>query len=299
MKVNPKLVLGVLGIEVVLGLLQIVFEVRPVHAARASRLNQPRHPDADPCAVVDPQHPPRNARLASPCAQPTYSFDWDAYMEQVTTVVEGGQYDYSKLRGDTGPLVYPGGFVAVYYVLSELTAWDYVHETTEYVPKNISGYDERTLRPVAKMFAVQLIFLALYLCVIGIIVDLCRKTKTMPQGALLLVLASRRIRSIFFLGFYNDCFAMTFAFLAVWFFVKDRWAMGCVLYSFAVSIKMNVLLFAPSLLLLLLKRFGARGAIEHIGLCAAVQVRWQFVGRRAVHDFGRLTTGGCPDGVLT
>lgn len=41
-------------------------------------------------------------------------------MQQVQTFA-GGEYDYIKLKGGTGPLVYPAGFVYFYWVLSELT----------------------------------------------------------------------------------------------------------------------------------------------------------------------------------
>lgn len=42
--------------------------------------------------------------------------------------------------------------------------------------------------------------------------------------------------------------------------------------SLAVSVKMNVLLFAPGLLFLLLTRFGLRGALPKLGICAVLQV---------------------------
>lgn len=32
-------------------------------------------------------------------------------MEEVEGVIKHHEYDYSKLKGQTGPLVYPGGFV--------------------------------------------------------------------------------------------------------------------------------------------------------------------------------------------
>ena len=41
-------------------------------------------------------------------------------MEEVGGVIEG-QYDYSKLAGCTGPLVYPAGFVWIYTVLYYVT----------------------------------------------------------------------------------------------------------------------------------------------------------------------------------
>ena len=43
-------------------------------------------------------------------------------------------------------------------------------------------------------------------------------------------------------------------------FVRNRWTAGCVVYSLAVSVKMNIFLFAPGLLCLLLQATGVRGA---------------------------------------
>ena len=42
--------------------------------------------------------------------------------------------------------------------------------------------------------------------------------------------------------------------------------------SLAVGVKMNVLLFSPGLAVLLLRRFGIKGAIQKIFICAAIQV---------------------------
>lgn len=42
--------------------------------------------------------------------------------------------------------------------------------------------------------------------------------------------------------------------------------------SLAVSVKMNVLLFAPGLLFLLLRQFGLHGALPKLGICAVLQV---------------------------
>ncbi len=52
---------------------------------------------------------------------------------------------------------------------------------------------------------------------------------------------------------FNDGVAMLFFFAALYLFLRDRWSLGCVLYSLAVSVKMNVLLFAPGLFFLLLQ----------------------------------------------
>ena len=47
-------------------------------------------------------------------------------------------------------------------------------------------------------------------------------------------------------------------------------------FSFAVSIKMNVLLFAPALLLAYIATQGIHGTVKQLGICAAVQVIFRF-----------------------
>jgi alpha-1,3-mannosyltransferase len=42
--------------------------------------------------------------------------------------------------------------------------------------------------------------------------------------------------------------------------------------SLGVSIKMNILLFAPGMLLLLFLRFGVLGSIPKLMICAAIQL---------------------------
>lgn len=56
------------------------------------------------------------------------SFDERDYMnylvnEQVTGFLEG-ERDYSNLKGDTGPLVYPAGFLYVYSAIQYVTGGD-------------------------------------------------------------------------------------------------------------------------------------------------------------------------------
>lgn len=54
------------------------------------------------------------------CAYADTEIDWVAYMQEVEGVANG-TLDYLELRGDTGPLVYPGGFVGVFSALYWLT----------------------------------------------------------------------------------------------------------------------------------------------------------------------------------
>ena len=207
--------------------------------------------------------------------EPTYIFDWDAYMEEVYGVFHNHTFDYTKLKGDTGALVYPAGFVWLYTVFYKLFQWDYVHFTTEYPEsrKNISGYDERTIRPTGRMYSIQIMHMFLYLIVIALLFRIYRRTKQISPYVFPLVILSRRVHSIFVLGFFNDCFALFFFLLSLDRFTVDKWFLGCIFYSLAVSIKMNILLFAPGLLYLLLKRFGFMQTVfPHLFICAFVQL---------------------------
>ena len=42
--------------------------------------------------------------------------DWQAYMQEVQGFLDG-DLNYTHLKGDTGPLVYPAGFLYVFSVL--------------------------------------------------------------------------------------------------------------------------------------------------------------------------------------
>lgn len=46
--------------------------------------------------------------------------DWQAYMEQVAQYL-AGERDYARIKGGTGPLVYPGAHVYIYRGLYALT----------------------------------------------------------------------------------------------------------------------------------------------------------------------------------
>lgn len=108
---------------------------------------------------------------------------------------------------------------------------------------------------------------------LAVMLVLYRKGGRVPLWALVLLSCSRRIHSIFVLRLFNDCWAVFLSVAAFALFVSDFWTLGCFLFSLAVSVKMNILLFAPGLLLLLLKRFGAWRAIPRLLFaCAAPQV---------------------------
>ena len=47
--------------------------------------------------------------------------DWITYMQQVSQYLDG-ERDYTLIKGDTGPLVYPGAHVYIYSALHYVTS---------------------------------------------------------------------------------------------------------------------------------------------------------------------------------
>ena len=200
--------------------------------------------------------------------------DFKAYMEEVEGPLVHGVYNYSLLRGETGPLVYPGGFVYLYGAIRWLT-----HDGADVLPA-------------------QLAMAACYVATLGacIACHAIARPRGVPPWALLLLSVSLRLHSIYVLRLFNDGWAMLGFWLAVLAFLKGHWKLGSVLYSLGVSVKANVLLSAPGLLLLLLQAKGLAGALGHIALCATVQLGlgWPFL-RADFFAYLRGTLGGFGD----
>ncbi|KAL4221776.1 dolichyl-P-Man:Man(5)GlcNAc(2)-PP-dolichol alpha-1 [Mactra antiquata] len=174
--------------------------------------------------------------------------DWVAYMQEVEGVLNG-TYDYFQLKGDTGPLVYPAGFVYIfsgmYYITNEGT----------------------------NLRMAQYIFAVLYILSLLVIFDIYRRVKKVPPFVyFFMCCASYRIHSIYILRMFNDPVAMLLLYIAVDLFLMNKWSIGCLFFSLGVSVKMNILLFAPALLYLLLVTQGVPGTIQHLTICAVPQI---------------------------
>ncbi|CAJ0566571.1 unnamed protein product, partial [Mesorhabditis spiculigera] len=164
---------------------------------------------------------------------PYTEIDWSTYMQQVECYVNKNEMNYSRIEGDTGPIVYPGGHLIVYRIFYALTN---------------KGQDIRVG---------QYIFMILYLINLISVFRLYSKTRLMPPFVLfLLTCTGYRIHSLFVLRLFNDTVAMTFLYLALNFFVSQKWLAGSLLFSAAFSIKMNIFLFAPALGCILLLNTG-------------------------------------------
>lgn len=99
------------------------------------------------------------------------------------------------------------------------------------------------------------------------------KSRKVPPFLLILsAFTSYRIHSIYTLRLFNDPIAVLFFYAALNLFLDRKWTVGSVLFSLAVGIKMNILLFAPAILLLYLTSLGPVKTIVQLGICAVVQL---------------------------
>lgn len=190
---------------------------------------------------------------------PYTEIDWIAYMEEVDFWLDG-EYDYRKIYGNTGPLVYPAGFLYLFGFLQWLTGREIMNAQIIFL-----GF----------YVAIQAVVMTLYTIVLRQMRGL-KNEDTTPQvwsfriamGCLCL---SKRFHSIFLLRLFNDGPTMLVAYLSFWCFMKNKWELGCFLFSLAVSLKMNVLLFAPGLLYLLIQDSPMR-TIPRLAICGVTQL---------------------------
>ena len=118
----------------------------------------------------------------------------------------------------------------------------------------------------------QYIFVGFYVASVAVVAKIYLSMRRVSPWLLVVLAMSKRLHSIFVLRLFNDGIAMLFLFIAVYLFVKHRWHHGCLWYSLAVSVKMNIFLFAPGLLLLLLLTFGFWRTIPPLAICGIVQL---------------------------
>lgn len=225
---------------------------------------------------------------------PYTEIDWEAYMEEVSTW-ESGETNYTNIRGGTGPLVYPAGFLYLYsffkwasdggkniflaqcgfcvlYVINAavvLSIYTIILDkernkmeikVSEEVEGKVKKEDEKMKKKKSNIS-----------CSLPSI-RVANTVWSWRIGMTLLSL-SKRIHSIFVLRLFNDAPCMVLFYISVYLFMKSRFRLGCVFFSLAVSIKMNILLFAPGLLLLLLQHNSSLlGTIECLSICAMVQL---------------------------
>lgn len=179
---------------------------------------------------------------------PYTEIDWIAYMQEVEGVING-TFDYTKLKGDTGPLVYPAGFVYIFMILYYITE---------------HGRNVRLA---------QYIYAGLYILLLYLVFQIYCKSKKVPPYALIFACCtSYRIHSIFVLRMFNDPVAVVLFYISLNLFLCNFWNLGSIFYSLAVSVKMNILLYSPAILLAYFACLGSKETFIQLTICASVQV---------------------------
>ncbi len=195
--------------------------------------------------------------------------DWVAYMQEVEGYLSG-ERNYELLRGDTGPLVYPAGFLYIFSALHWLTD---------------RGANIRLAQWVfAGIYLLNLaVVLQIYLHLRKSYLDWKKATpswkrlshntpSSIPIWALGLLVLSKRVHSLFMLRMFNDCIATMLGYMALYLFMTSKYRLGSLLYSLGVSVKMNMLLWSPGILFVYLLGCGIQETLVCLGICAITQL---------------------------
>lgn len=195
-------------------------------------------------------------------------------MQQIEIYL-AGERNYTKIHGDTGPLVYPAMHVYIYRWLYEFTQGG------------------------TNILLAQVFFAVLYIFTLGVVMACYRRAKvclmgfseeekSYPEGALQrlanteeqappyiypMLILSKRLHSIFLLRCFNDCFAISFLFLAIYFFQRKQWDIGAIIFSLGLGVKMSLLLALPAIVILLYQASGPWKALGQLSFIVQVQVR--------------------------
>ncbi|CAH8556785.1 dolichyl-P-Man:Man(5)GlcNAc(2)-PP-dolichol alpha-1,3-mannosyltransferase, variant 2 [Schistosoma haematobium] len=179
---------------------------------------------------------------------PYTEIDWVAYMQQVSGFING-TLDYDKLEGQTGPCVYPAGHLYVYTFLHWLSGGGSLIRNAQFV------------------------FLGLYITTLVLIFNIYRLSSQIPPYALFFMcIMSYRVHSIYLLRLFNDPVAMLFLYASVNALLYNRFTVSSILFSLGVSVKMNILLFLPGFLIVLVWHKGILETIGHLCECFIVQL---------------------------
>jgi alpha-1,3-mannosyltransferase len=87
-----------------------------------------------------------------------------------------------------------------------------------------------------------------------------------------LLIASKRLHSIFVLRLFNDGFAVFFLFHAILLYQRKLWNLGSIALSIGISIKMSLLLAVPGVLALVGQALDIRGIMAQLIIMLVVQV---------------------------
>eukprot|EP00009_Paramoeba_aestuarina_P008513 CAMPEP_0201518120 /NCGR_PEP_ID=MMETSP0161_2-20130828/9037_1 /ASSEMBLY_ACC=CAM_ASM_000251 /TAXON_ID=180227 /ORGANISM="Neoparamoeba aestuarina, Strain SoJaBio B1-5/56/2" /LENGTH=351 /DNA_ID=CAMNT_0047915797 /DNA_START=99 /DNA_END=1154 /DNA_ORIENTATION=+ len=91
-----------------------------------------------------------------------------------------------------------------------------------------------------------------------------RQSHVFELAIFLSLVASRRVHSIYLLRMFNDAVSMGLFYFSTLQLVHRRWFLGVIIYSLAVSVKMNVLFALPGVLLVSLAAHGLLQTVFHV-----------------------------------
>lgn len=173
--------------------------------------------------------------------------DFQTYVQQAALFLDG-ERNYAKLdpQGGSGPCVYPAVHLYIYSFLHWLTDGG------------------------ASILPAQNVFAGL-LTATNLNVALLYRQAGMPPIAVLPLVLSKRIYSIFLLRMFNDPFALFFVYTSLFAAVNARWKFSALLFSLGLGVKMNVLLLLPGVSAAVFFYTGIKGAISYVTVIAVIQ----------------------------
>lgn len=93
-----------------------------------------------------------------------------------------------------------------------------------------------------------------------------------PPYVFPILILSKRLHSIFVLRCFNDCFAVLFLWLAIFFLQRRSWAVGALMYTLGLGVKMSLLLVLPAVGAVLLLGAGFATSLRLAAMMGLVQV---------------------------
>lgn len=201
---------------------------------------------------------------------PHTEIDFSTYMQQVE-MVNAGALDYSIIEGDSGPIVYPAGFILVY----QFIYWLSDGGADMRIAQHAFGY----------LFTLSVILTS----------TVYSMTDVVPPWPFYLLLCSKRLFSIYVLRMFNDVFT-TLGVLPVILVLQTAsyysaslsdttmlllCGVAADIYSMAISVKMNALLYLPAFVVVVYFLLGER-VLRLLGVlfvipAVQVLVGWRFL----------------------
>jgi len=118
----------------------------------------------------------------------------------------------------------------------------------------------------------QYLFGVVYLMTMGFVLAIYKRCDSLPTYAVLSLMLSKRLHSIYVLRLFNDGVAMMALYISIWCLVTRRWNWSALWFSLALSIKMNILLFFPAFGLIYFQMVGLLKTMNLIFIIVLLQV---------------------------